>query len=94
MLRKKVGRHPQSSAAVLDSQSVKSSDCAREATGFDMGRRVNGRKRHILVDTLGLLIGVVVHAASVSETAGAKLVLEELARQWWRLRLIWVDGGL
>ena len=58
-----------------------------------MGKRVKGRKRHILVDTLGLLIVVVVHAASISETAGAKLVLGAWAQRWWRLRLIWLDGG-
>jgi len=92
-LRKRAGRHVQSSAAILDSQSVKTLDCAREDVGFDAGKRIKGRKRHILVDTLGLLIVVVVHAASVSETAGARLVLAELSQAWWRLGLIWLDGG-
>ena len=67
---------------------------AREQTGYNAGKRVKGRKRHILVDTLGLLMVVVVHAAHVSETAGARLVLSELERRrWWRLKLIWLDGG-
>lgn len=92
-VRKRAGRHAQSSAAILDSQSVKTLDCARQEVGFDAGKRIKGRKRHILVDTLGLLIVVVVHAASVSETAGARLVLAELSKAWWRLRLIWLDGG-
>jgi putative transposase len=93
LLRKRAGRAAQASAAILDSQSVKTSDCARESVGFDGGKKVKGRKRHILVDTLGLLMVVVVHAASVSETAGARLVLAELRKAWWRLRLIWLDGG-
>ncbi len=70
LVRKRVGKHSQASAAILDSQSVKSSCEGREAVGFDSGKRIKGRKRHILVDTLGLLMTVVVHAANVSETAG------------------------
>lgn len=93
LLRKKLGKHPQASAACLDSQSVKTSSQAREQTGFDSGKKVWGRKRHILVDTLGLIITVVVHAASISETAGGQLVLIELIERWWRLKLIWLDGG-
>lgn len=92
LLRKKIGKHGQASAACLDSQSVKTVDTARESIGFDNGKKVKGRKRHILVDTLGLLM-VVVHAADVSETAGGQLVLRELIGRWWRLRLIWLDGG-
>lgn len=66
---------------------------AREQTGFDNGKKLTGLKRHILVDTLGLLITVVVHAASVSETPGGQLVLMELMERWWRLKLIRLDGG-
>ena len=72
---------------------MKTSDTAREQTGFDAGKKVLGRKRHLLVDTLGLLITVVIHAASISETAGARMVLSELESQFWRLQLIWLDGG-
>ena len=93
LIRKKVGKQAQSSAACLDSQSVKTSSEARSDVGFDAGKKVKGRKRHILVDTLGLLITVVVHAASISETAGGQLVLMELIERWWRLKLIWLDGG-
>jgi putative transposase len=92
-LRKRAGKQAQASAAILDSQSTKTTDMARGQTGFDAGKRVNGRKRHILVDTLGLLIIIVVHAANVSETAGARLVLSELEQRFWRLQLIWLDGG-
>ena len=93
LLRKRAGKHGQASAAILDSQSVKTCDTAREQTGFDSGKKVWGRKRHILVDTLGLLMTVVIHAASISETAGARMVLSELEFQFWRLKLIWLDGG-
>ncbi len=54
---------------------------------------MNGRKRHIVVDTLGLLLAVVVHTASVQDRVGAKLVLARLAGRFGRLRLIWADGG-
>ncbi|MGH9916563.1 MAG: IS5 family transposase, partial [Pyrinomonadaceae bacterium] len=84
VLRKRVSRQAQSSVAILDSQSTKTADCAREEVGFDSGKRIKGRKRHILVDSVGLLIHVVVHAASISETAGARLVLQELVARWWR----------
>ena len=94
VLRKKAGRHTQASAACLDSQSVKTVDTARrESIGYDAGKRIKERKRHILVDTPGLLITVTVHAADISETADGKLVLAELIEKWWRLCLIRLDGG-
>ena len=62
------------------------------ASGYDAGKKVNGRKRHIVVDTLGLLIAVVITAASVQDRDGAKLVFEE-ARGETRLKKIWADGG-
>ncbi len=93
VVRQRAGRHAQSSAAILDSQSVKTVETARGEVGFDSGKRVKGRKRHILVDTLGLLITVVVHAANVSETAGGIRVVQELVQKWHRLRVIWLDGG-
>jgi len=61
--------------------------------GYDAGKQVKGRKRHLLVDTLGLLLVVVVTAASVSDPAGARLVLERLGGACKKLRLIWVDGA-
>lgn len=93
VVRRRAGRHAQPSAACLDSQSVKTIETAREAVGFDAGKKVKGRKRHILVDTVGLLMAVCVHAAGVSETAGARRVLAELEHQFWRLKIIWLDGG-
>lgn len=61
--------------------------------GYDAGKKVNGRKRHILVDTLGLLLMVVVHAANIQDRDGAKLVLSKVKGKFSRLRLIWADGG-
>jgi putative transposase len=84
------------SAAILDSQSVKTATPAAIEVGYDSAKQTKGRKRHLLVDTLGLVLMVVVTAASVPERAGAKLVLARLhqVRDWvGRLAVIWVDGG-
>jgi transposase len=86
------GRDPAPTAAVLDSQSAKSAS-GGEQIGYDAGKRVRGRKRHLLVDTLGLLLICVVHSASVQDRAGAKLVLSWLDQQYPSIGLIWVDGG-
>jgi putative transposase len=61
--------------------------------GYDAGKKIMGRKRHILVDTLGLILAVVVHPANVQDRDGARLVLQKLTAAFGWLRLIWVDGG-
>lgn len=91
-LREADGREPEPSAAILDSQSVKTSD-VKGVRGYDAGKKVKGRKRHILVDTLGLLLVVVVHAANIQDRDGAKRVLEKASQLFSRLQLIWADGG-
>lgn len=89
------GHQASPSAASLDSQSVKTATPAAVCVGFDGGKKIKGRKRHIMVDTLGLVMMVVVTAASVSDPKGAKLIFEQL-RPWpervERLVKIWVDG--
>jgi putative transposase len=100
VLREKVRRQQhkkksQASATILDSQSIKTSEGGLEC-GFDAGKKITGRKRHTLVDTLGLLMKVVVTAGNVQDRDGAKLLLEDLAEQEeliQRLELIWADGG-
>lgn len=91
-LREAAGRKPSPSAAILDSQSVKTTERGGER-GYDAGKNVNGRKRHVLVDTLGLLLAVCVTAASTQDRDGARLLLPALAHHWTRLRLIWADSS-
>jgi transposase len=91
-VREADGRDRQPTAAVLDSQSAKSAE-GGEAIGYDAGKRVRGRKRHLLVDSNGLLLHRVVHSAGVQDRAGAKLVLRGLHDRFPGVELVWVDGG-
>lgn len=91
-LRVASNRNPEPSAAVLDSQSVKTTETPG-VRGYDAGKNVKGRKRHILVDVMGLLLMVVVHAASIQDRDGAMLVLGKAKGKFPRLQLIWADGG-
>jgi putative transposase len=84
------GRKEQPSAGILDSQSVKTAGKA-EDKGYDAGKKVSGRKRHLLVDTLGLIIAVVVHSAGVQDYDGARPILEKIPKTRPRLKLIWAD---
>ena len=90
--REKEGRHKHATAGAIDSQSVKTT-AVPSNRGFDAGKKINGRKRHILVDTLGLLIAVVVTVASIQDRDGAKLLLKGIKGSGKKLRKIWVDGG-
>jgi putative transposase len=90
-VRRKAGKHKHPTAGCLDSQSVKTTQVAG-LRGYDKGKNVNGRKRHLLVDTLGLLLAVVVTSAALSDAAGARLLLSGLSGACKKLRRLWVDG--
>lgn len=91
-IREDDGRNPSPSAAVIDSQSVKTTENPGER-GYDAGKKINGRKRHILVDTMGLLIGVLVHSAGIQDRDGAQLLLFKLKNCMSGIKLIWADGA-
>jgi transposase len=93
-LRLGLGRQVQPSAAIVDSQSVKGADVVgADSRGFDSGKKINGRKRHVAVDVEGFLLAVVVTAANVGDRMGAKLLVIALLNTCTRLKLIWADSG-
>jgi transposase len=93
-LRVAAGRHELPTACSIDSQSVKAADTVGAASrGFDGGKKINGRKRHVAVDALGLLLGVVVTAASTQDRDGACPLLAVLRERFSTLTLVWADGG-
>ena len=87
-LRGRYGRHKHPTAGCLHALRA-----IAGVRGYDSGKNVNGRKRHLLVDTLGLVLRVVVTSAAVQDRDGARLLLEQLPGFCKKLRLIWVDGG-
>jgi transposase len=93
-VRQAAGRDPEPTAAIIDSQSVKTSSNVPEASqGIDAGKKIKGRKRHLATDVLGLLLVVIVTAASVSDTAAGRDVIDHLAATHRQVSTVWVDAG-
>ncbi|MFE5514018.1 IS5 family transposase [Streptomyces sp. NPDC056529] len=93
-IRERAGRGWEPTAGVIDAQSVKGGASVPAASrGFDGGKKINGRKRHIVVDTLGLLLTVMVTAASVTGREAGRTLLARLHERHWRMARVWADGG-
>jgi len=93
-VREAEGRDPEPSSGIIDAQTVRASDTVGAATrGWDGAKKTNGRKRHLVVDTIGLMLALVVTAASVQDRDGGQIVAEEAVEGHRRLIKMWADGG-
>ena len=91
-VRKTEGRTVAPTAAIVDSQSVKTPDQAGER-GYDAGKKIVGRKRHLAVDCLGLILAVMITPASLQDRQAARPLIRSLVKTFGRLQIIWADGG-
>lgn len=92
-VRVKHGKNEEPTAGIIDAQSVKNTFVSSESKGFDAGKKIKGIKRHIIVDTLGLVLAVVIQSASVQDRDGAVAVINKMLESWKKIIKIFADGG-
>jgi putative transposase len=91
-VRKAAGKKSTPTVAIVDSQSIRTAEGGEER-GYDAGKKITGRKRHLAVDTLGLMLAVVIHSAAVQDQDGAKRVMEKLGEQFRRIKVVFGDSA-
>ncbi len=93
-IRVKKNKNPLPSVGIIDSQSTKTINICEDNIGYDGGKKIKGRKRHIVVETLGLILSIVIHSAATHDSKGAEQVLEELKSKYFSgIVKIFADGG-